>query len=200
MNKKTEEVTPEGSSKALFRTMEAPGGETAIPMKGLAALYTDSISQLEASLRKQFGSGPPDPNDIAHLAFERLMARPDHDSIRNPRAFLWGAARNLMLNGLRRLQVEERYERDVEARFFSNSGYGSDPERVIGSEQIIKLVNSALLQMPERRRRAYYLRRVEALTISEIAKRLKISQAAVSKHIARASADIEKLLSANEVD
>ncbi|MEM6573424.1 MAG: RNA polymerase sigma factor [Pseudomonadota bacterium] len=170
------------------------------PGDGVSELYEDTIRQLSASLRKQFGAGPPDPEDIAQQAFEGLLKREDLSSVRNPRAFLWGAARNLMINAKRSLGVAARNELDVETQFFSSRGYGIDPERVISAEEEIKLVNETLKRMPERRRRAYYLRRVESLTITEIAKRLKISQAAASKHIARASADIDRAFAASDAE
>jgi len=51
--------------------------------------------------------------------------------------------------------------------------------------------------MPERRRRAFVLHRIEGLTITATGRQLKISATAARKHIARAMADIDERLSEN---
>ena len=38
-------------------------------------LYRDYFGQLSGTLRKIYGNGPPDPNDIAQQAFEKVIKR-----------------------------------------------------------------------------------------------------------------------------
>ena len=160
----------------------------------LTHLYESFAPFLTNALRKSFGNGPPDPEDAAQQAFERMLERTDLTAIRDVKAFLWGTAKNFMLTGNRSTRVAARYQQDVEERFFAPQSYGTDPQRVINAGEIVALVNAALMKMPLRRRRAFYLRRVEGLPVREIAQRLGISSAAVSKHVAIASAELDVLL------
>lgn len=182
---------PSGSPEEAVYEPAALDGEAS---DQISSLYLESAPLLAASLRKQFGNGPPDPEDISHQAFQKLIEHRDPANIRDVNAFVWGIARNLMLKARRSLSTAARYEHDVRERYFSERGYSSDPQRVINAKKQIELVNNALKSMPPRRSRAYYLRRVEGLTVVEIAKRLKISHAAVSKHVAKAVAEIDRLL------
>jgi RNA polymerase sigma-70 factor (ECF subfamily) len=52
------------------------------------------------------------------------------------------------------------------------------------------IVQSVLRAMPEQRRRAFILTRVEGLSHGDAARRLGISRPAVSKHVARAMDDL----------
>ncbi|MEM1112868.1 MAG: sigma-70 family RNA polymerase sigma factor [Pseudomonadota bacterium] len=160
----------------------------------LANLYIDFAPILAKSLRRAFGNGPPDPEDAAQQAFERVLERTDLAAIRDLKAFLWGTARNFMLSGSRSAATAFKYQRDVTAKFYSHQSYGIDPQRVINAREHVAQINAALERMPERRRRAFYLRRVEGLAIREVAQRLGISPAATSKHIAAASAELDILL------
>ncbi|MEM0953923.1 MAG: sigma-70 family RNA polymerase sigma factor [Pseudomonadota bacterium] len=160
----------------------------------LTHLYKSFAPFLTNALRKSFGDGPPDPEDAAQQAFERMLERTDLSAIRDVKAFLWGTARNFMLTGNRSVRVAAKYQQDVEQRFFAPQSYGTDPQRVINAGEIVGLINAALMNMPLRRRRAFYLRRVEGLPVREIAQRLGISSAAVSKHVAIASAELDVLL------
>ena len=157
----------------------------------LANLYTDFAPLLANSLRKAYGNGPPDPEDAAQQAFERVLERSDLTAIRDLKAFLWGTAKNFMLSGNRKNYTAAKYQLDVEASYFSHQSYGIDPQRVIKAREHVSLINAVLEKMPARRRRAFYLRRVEGLAVKEIADRLGISSSAVSKHIAAASAELD---------
>ena len=52
----------------------------------------------------------------------------------------------------------------------------------------------ALRTMPEKRRRIFILNRLEGLSYTEIARRTGIGRTAVTKHVARATADIDAAL------
>lgn len=170
---------------------DGSGSADTVPREALAKLYADFAPLLTNTLRKAYGNGPPDPEDAAQQAFERMLERPDLSAIRDLKAFLWGTAKNLMLSGNRSVNTALKYQSDVESKFFSHQSYGTDPQRVINAREHVVLINKLLEQMPSRRRRAFYLRRVEGLTVREIADRLGVSSAAVSKHIAAASAEID---------
>ena len=74
----------------------------------LAALYREHGEQLAAYLRKAFGDGPPDPDDVAQEAFHRLVRQESLDRINNLRAFLWRTARNILLSQKRNIETRSQ--------------------------------------------------------------------------------------------
>lgn len=163
----------------------------------IAQLYRQTIRPLASMLRKHLGDGPPDPDDIAQLAFQKLIERPTLADIKNVEAFLWRTARNLVFKERRAQDVRARYDFEIEQLYFALRGYDLDTERVVSAREQVNLVKAALRSMPERRRRAFVLHRIDGLTIAATARRLKISATAAGKHISRAMGDIDELLSQN---
>ncbi|MEM1145652.1 MAG: sigma-70 family RNA polymerase sigma factor, partial [Pseudomonadota bacterium] len=136
----------------------------------IAHLYTQYASNLTISLRRLFGDGPPDPDDITQMAFQKLLERDGAEDIRDPRAFLWRTAKNLVLTEKRRDVIRTKYEPDIEAKFFGGGGAILDPQRVLLAEDQLRLVNEVLHLMPEKRRRAFMLHRIEGLRVSDVAR------------------------------
>ena len=172
----------------------ASAGSRADGHADVTALYKAYAGRLAASLRKTFGNGPPDPEDVAQQAFQKLIERPDRSDIRDLRAFLWRTARNTFLKAIRKEAVRTRYDFEVENLFFPARGDDSTPERVLEVKEELEAINEALRQMPEKRRDAFLLHKVEGLTVVEVARRLKISRTPAQKHITRAAQQIEVYL------
>ena len=177
-----------GSPSAHADTRHVPG-ELA-----LAAFYEQHRAELTSYLRKQFGNGPPDPNDMTQLAFQKLLERGDLSGIRCLRAFLWRTARNLTLNYRRSDSIRCGYDFEIEQLFFAEKGNGSSPERVVEVREQLRIVSEALRGMPEKRRVAFVLHRIEGYTISAIARQFGLSRAAILKHVARAASEIDTAL------
>ncbi|MEM1396000.1 MAG: sigma-70 family RNA polymerase sigma factor [Pseudomonadota bacterium] len=164
------------------------------PTSNIARLYEDYAVQLSATLRKRYGDGPPDPDDIAQAAFEKVLERGDTASIRNLKAFLWSTARNLLRKEIRSKHVRDRYAFDIDQIFFAAKGDDRTPERVIEAKQQLKSINALLRHMPERRRQALILHRIDGLSVAEVGRRMGIGRTAAAKHVARALADIDAML------
>ena len=185
-------IQPETSSAASPERQPTPDdrGDNA----DIAALYQAHSSGLVSALRKMFGNGPPDPEDVAQQAFEKLIERPDRSDIRNLKAFLWRTARNTFLKGLDKEKVRTRHDFEVEHLFFPSGGDESTPETVLEVKEELRAINEALRQMPEKRRHAFLLHKVEGLSISDVARRLDIARTPARKHITRAAHEIEVYL------
>ncbi|MEM1231986.1 MAG: RNA polymerase sigma factor [Pseudomonadota bacterium] len=158
------------------------------------SLYARRARAITASLRRVFGDGPPDPEDVTQQAFAKLIAAPNRDKIANVDAFLWRTARNIVLNEKRAAKTAARYETDLTATYFSARSDTCDPESVVMAEKTLVAINALLLAMPENRRRAFMLHRVEGLNVSETARRLQLSRSATHKTLVRAFADLDRLL------
>ncbi|MEM9375170.1 MAG: sigma-70 family RNA polymerase sigma factor [Pseudomonadota bacterium] len=162
----------------------------------LSELYRAHSDELRAYLTRQFGNGPPDPDDMVQQAFQKLLERGDHKSIKNLRAFLWRTARNLTLNSKRNNQNRSQYDFEIEHLYFANKGNGSSPARVLEVKEQLRIISETLINMPEKRRTAFVLHRIDGLTVSAIARRYGNTHAAIIKHIARAASDIDGALEA----
>ncbi|MEM8985095.1 MAG: sigma-70 family RNA polymerase sigma factor [Pseudomonadota bacterium] len=156
----------------------------------LGSAYARYFPKLKAALLKSFGSGPPDPEDVIQQAFQNLLERKDRSDIKDVRAFLWRTARNLTLQEKRKAVVHSKYDFEIEHLFFPLGGDNSTPESILSTREELKIINQVLEQMPPRRRRAFVLHKIDGLTVSEVARRLKIARNPAQKHIAKAMRDI----------
>ena len=157
-------------------------------------LYKKHASALSNDLRSKFGDGPPDPDDVVQDAFAKLIDRDDLSDVKNPQAFLWTIARNLMLSGRRKVDVRSKYDFEIEHLFFASKGSELSPERVIEVRDQLQIINDVIDKMPENRRLAFLLHRVEGLNFSAVGRRLGMSSNGVVKHVTRAAYDIKMAL------
>ena len=172
----------------------APAADQAAMLEGL---YRDHRDELVDFLRRQFGAGPPDPEDIAQLAFEKLLRRKTFSDLSSVRAFLWSTAKNLSISSLRRNKARANCDCEVQRLYFASSGDEISPARVVEVEQQLLIIAAALRHMPENRRQTFVLHRIEGLNKAEVARRLGISRTAVVKRLARAAAEIDDALEAH---
>lgn len=166
----------------------------------LETLYRDHAPILKAKLRQVFGNGPPDPDDIAQAAFEKLIQRGSTSDIASIKGYLWRTARNLFFNDKKRQSMRSRHDFEIEQLFFPQRGGESNAEIVLGAKEELRAINIVLQNMPERRRRAFLLHRVEGLSISEVARRLRIARSPADRHIKRAAEDIHICLAKLRAD
>lgn len=162
----------------------------------LRRLFADCFEPLVAFLRSRFGAGPPDPEDVAQQAFGKLMERDGLGDIENPRAFLWRTACNIAISEKRSLTRADRREADTATLLSLDDGYLLTPERVLEAKEQVAIASEVLRKMPVQRRRAFILTRIEGLSHRETALRLGVSRPAVSKHVAKATADLYAALMA----
>ena len=160
----------------------------------LGALYRKKAGIFANALRRLFGAGPPDPEDVVQQAFQKLVERSDLSDIRDPEAFLWRTARNLVINEKRAQNTRSKRDFEIEHLFFPDRGVALSPERVTSAREQLALINETLGKMPVTRRRAFLLHRVQGLSLTETARRLHLSRSAITKHVYRAAADIDLAL------
>ena len=166
----------------------------------LTALYREYAAELSNGIRGLYGDGPPDPEDVTQEAFRKVFERGDVANIKNLKAFVWRTARNLVLTSKKSDKQRSRYDFEVEQLFFPLKGDISTPETVIIAREQLKAINELLRNMPEKRRWALLLYRLEGLTLNEVGRRLGIGRTAVSKHISKAEMQINALFLEEEED
>jgi RNA polymerase sigma factor, sigma-70 family len=164
----------------------------------VAALYTEHWSELCAYLKRNFGAGPPEPEDVAQAAFLRLARLELREEIHNPRAFLQRIAHNIAVSELRKARTHGKYLADGLHQIAAEQGNDLTGERVLLEEEQFAIVRRALAQMPAKRRRVLLLNRVHELSLAEIGRRERMTGPGVGKHLRRALADLDAALRASE--
>lgn len=160
----------------------------------IEGLYNEHFVPLVKWLGARFGAGPPDPEDVAQRAFVNLADRGAIDDIKNPKAFLWRSARNILLSERRLQSTHTNSIASLEALFSRPEGDILDPNRVLIAKEVLEIMNRVVEQMPTRRRRAFILRRIEGLSYAEITQRLGLTRSNAAKHVVKATAEINEVM------
>lgn len=155
---------------------------------GMDVLYARHWGELCHYIRKHFGPGPPDPEDVAQDAFMKFAAIDDRETIENPRAYLFRTAHNVLVDEHRRLALRRANPADTEARPASDD---RTPERVLVGQERLEILTRSLRAMPATRRRSFLLNRLQGLSCAAIARMTGYSESAVKKHIDLALKDLE---------
>ncbi|QVQ28340.1 RNA polymerase sigma factor [Achromobacter deleyi] len=160
----------------------------------LLSHYRDLYRHLSYQLRNV-----DDAADIAQTSFERAYAstlrggKPeDGDSAGSMRGLLFRIAHNLCIDEARRRKVASNWlaERGaLDAQLTAPSS-----EQVASQRQIAQRVADVLASLPARRMRVFILYRAYGHSRAEIAGLLGISEAAVAKHLVRATLDCSHAL------
>lgn len=140
----------------------------------LDAVYRRHRQELCGYVRRKFGAGPPEPEDIAQAAFARFAALENRAEIPNPKAYLMLTARNLVIdarrhdstsrNSLQQLEIIEENRRDPSA------------EDVYASKEELQRLAVIVAELKPKQRAAFLLSRIDGLSYVEIAERMNISQ------------------------
>lgn len=132
-------------------------------------------------------------DDIIQEIYAKLTLAADVSGIRNPRQYMVVMARNIILAHIRRgdivsIKAFEDFER------FDAVDDAPDPERQVSDRQQLEKLALAVSDLPEPGRTAFLLRMIEGLSHREIGLRLKMSENAVQKNIARSLKLLTNLL------
>lgn len=162
---------------------------------GVDVLYVRHWDELCRYLRKRFGIGPPDPEDVAQETFIRFAALENRQRIDNPRAYLYRTAHNVLIDERRRLKLHGTVGGAVGSLQESDD---RTPERVLVGQERLDVLSIALRAMPAARRRSFLLNRLQGLSAAAIARMTGYSESAVKKHIGLALGELEAALTLRE--
>jgi RNA polymerase sigma factor (sigma-70 family) len=126
--------------------------------------------------------------DIAQASFLNIWIYAEHNDVTQPKSLLFRAARNLMMNELRRRErlsrrtYTPRDETDIE-HLQQQADADLSPEDRCSIRQETELILSALSAQPHKLRTAFRLHRFEDMTYKQIADRIGVSESSVGKYI-----------------
>lgn len=147
---------------------------------------------LRGALARYFQRRLPGANDIEDLVqdvFLRIVKRGDNADLDRYEGYVFETAASVLKDRYRRRKVRAAdrhlpFDPDLHAQT------SLDPERTVLGQEALRSMTRVILQMPERTRTIFVLRRLEGLPHQEIARRLGLSLSAVEKHIQRAARHI----------
>ncbi|MDG2523005.1 sigma-70 family RNA polymerase sigma factor [Caulobacter segnis] len=151
----------------------------------IANLYTEHGPWLRNWLRARTRC-PDRASDLVQDTFCRLLDRRPSAPILDPRPYLAVVARRLLIDDVRRRDLEA-----VVARAWADLRGEIDtitPEAVAEAAQTLAGVMDILAQLSPQAREAFLLRRIDGLGHEEIAQRLGVNERTVKRHVARAFA------------
>ncbi|MEP1095056.1 MAG: RNA polymerase sigma-70 factor [Cyclobacteriaceae bacterium] len=119
--------------------------------------------------------------DVVQEVFSNLWNQSDRIEVKtNVKSYLFGAVRNASLNHLKHLKVVESHAK------MTTQPEASDPTDFIEMDELQEKIESALAQLPEKRRQIFEMSRFEEKKYHEIAKELDISIKTVETQMSRA--------------
>ena len=121
--------------------------------------------------------------DLTQEIFVRLSAQ-DGAVIRNPLAFAYRMARNLIVDHHR--GQGQRQENAVPQEFDDMPSTAPAPEDIAAVRQRLDRIAAAMGELPPQCRRAFVLNRFDGLSQVEVAQRMGISRQMAERHIAKA--------------
>lgn len=148
-------------------------------------LFRDHYGELVGRLRKVFGAGPPEPEDVAQAAFSKLAGLENLTHIRSPRAFLFRTAINIGLNSNDKIrrgrtfvksQIDGKSHPDVEE---------ISPETVLMGKQDLERVAGAIRQLSPKQKEILFRNRFRGQTYAEIKKDTGWSEADISRQLGK---------------
>lgn len=151
----------------------------------LRLVYTDMRKSLMRFVARYLKKAPHDAEDIIQEVFVKAIEAQNKREIRFPRAYLYKAAKNL---ALKKLEKSEYRLTDALGDLLSETLVSQVPsmDQQLEYREKFAVFCRAVGKLPERRRRAFVLRRVYGLSQKEIADEMNISLKTVEAHLTKA--------------
>jgi len=176
--KKMKKVTTYPASKAAKKQTRKQN----IFLEGLYKKYSGSLCSW---LRSRYGNGPPDPEDLAQSAFEKISHVDGLAEMSNPRAYLFTVAARNALDELRGLAVRRKYIHQVMVQYGDEVGEIT-PERVYSAREDIKALTRDIKKLSAVQREVVMRSRLLGQTYDEIKAETGWSSSAISRHLQNA--------------
>ncbi len=163
-------------------------------------LFEALNGKFRASLTRFFsrrGGSAVEAEDMTQEVFERLLKRAKVASLEHEggydhlAGYVFEIASSVLLDRRRRHRSRQVDAHDT----FDERVHGDvdfSPEHVLLERERLARATAVLLELPERTRVIFVLRRLEGMKYLDIAARLGISRSAVEKHMERAVAYLDK--------
>ena len=166
------------------------------PMERLKAWFVQEVLPLESVLIQflsRGGRSKPDVEDLRQELYMKICISARSQIPHPTRPFVFTAARNLLIDRLRHEQIVpfDTVENLEELNVAIDE---PSADRVVIARQELRKLQYSLDKIPERLRTALILRKVDGLSIREIAERTGVAEKTVEKHLTEGMRLLARLL------
>jgi RNA polymerase sigma-70 factor (ECF subfamily) len=154
---------PEGTAPTDASRLDADGASSLF----VERLYRSHSAQLIVWLRRKFGEGPPEPEDVAQSAFAKLSGMPSVEHIGNFRAFLFTMASNIAVSSIR-TNIRARAFFDQEIQYLEEPVEKITPARVYEAKDALMRTSTAFEKLSERQQDIVIRMRLYGQTYTQI--------------------------------
>ena len=148
----------------------------------ITELYQTHNSWLLGWLRRKLGCSF-DAADLVQDTFSRILQKDDLTNIKEPRAYLTTIAHGLLVNHVRRRDIEKAY---LETISHLPQAEAPSPETINIMIETLTKIDEMLDGLSGKVRNAFLWFQLEGLTHAQIAARLSVSVSSVRQYIAKA--------------
>ena len=162
----------------------------------LEALFNAHGNELKHTLRRLFGDGPPDPEDLVQSAFSQIANLKSDHPIENPKAYLFKVAINLGRRSVKHI-ASTRTFMETQAAFVGEEVEEISPERLLVSREEISTLDRALKALSPRQREIIVRSRLKGETYAQITAATGWSAPVISRELNAALKTLEASLDRN---
>lgn len=152
----------------------------------ISAMEQDHGRALRRFLAVRMRHASADVNDLVQEVFLRLLRIPDHEAIRNPRAYLYTIASHVLHQYTLRQSAISQLIAPLDIGMDIEAASDSDPEAAAQLEQQFEELGRGLNLVSPRAYATLLMYRYEGATLEEIGRRLGVTRVMAKKYLVKA--------------
>jgi RNA polymerase sigma-70 factor (ECF subfamily) len=152
----------------------------------VSAMEEDHGRALRRFLAVRMRHASSDVGDLVQEVFLRLLRIPDHEAIRNPRAYLYTIASHVLHQYTLRQAAMARLVEPMDIGAEIEASADSDPAQAALIEQQFEELGRGLEQLSPRAYATLLMYRYEGATLEQIGERLGVSRIMAKKYLVKA--------------
>lgn len=160
----------------------------------LASIDKAHGRQLRRFLSARLRNAAADAPDLMQEVYLRLLRIEDHETIRNPQAYLFTVASHVLHQHALRGVATASSEALMDAAAGLQAFPDADPAAEAETDQAFEALGRSLQKLSPRAYTTLLLSRCEGLSLQQIGERLGVSRAQVKKYLARALIHVRQQL------
>lgn len=157
----------------------------------IEGLYNKHWREICGKMRKVFGPGPPEPEDLAQEAFAKFISMDGHGHVQNPRAFIFKIALNLGHNSIKRISTAQKFIDETLREVGEVVLEEKSPEDVYLTEERVNKLEVASSTLSEKQRVILARSKIYGETYAQISADTGWSQADISRQLNAALAILQ---------
>lgn len=159
-------------------------------------IYRTYNGELRRLARLKLGGDQATADDVIQDAFIRLSKSKNRYRTEDARFILYRIVRNLLVDKMRAKKVREKNHENIRLNYVTITDI--TPERTALGREALRIIEQAILSLPEKTQGIYVLSRMEGWSYKEIADHCGISISSVEKQMSKALSKIAEAVAAHQ--